>query len=159
MCASGVHATRRFRREALVREATDASRRRLRQSPTRPQPEFADRRFSTTSAANSNTWGEGYRPSRAIALARAIGNSVRGPGYFDQCGLGSRSSPLPRSKASAKSWAPGFGDGYQALIASAAHLALFSVWHWLHALGVPSRTVRSGRGMRIEWSRRASTPM
>ena len=51
-----------------------------------------------------------------------------------------------------------FGESLRAGIAFAmpdfsaatAQAASLSLWHWPQALGVPSATVRSGRGMRIE---------
>ena len=68
----------------------------------------------------------------------------------------------PRSAAwnpSAKVWNPGFGCGNHRAIASAAHFGVSFAWHWLHAFGTPSDTVRSGRGIRKPWSCRGSTTM
>ena len=44
-------------------------------------------------------------------------------------------------------------------IASAAHCAVFFAWQLVQALGLPTFTEMSGRGMRIEWSCRGSTTM
>ena len=55
--------------------------------------------------------------------------------------------------------AAGLRCGYQAATASAAHCAPRSAWQPLQAFGVPSDTLRSGRGMRSEWSWRGSMTM
>jgi len=56
-------------------------------------------------------------------------------------------------------WKPPGARPVHARIASAAQRAPFFAWQAAQAFGVPSGAERSGRGMRIEWSWRASIRM
>ena len=96
-----------------------------------------------------------YRPEDRAAAVHIFFRAVRegAAAFYDEAqraawAPGARRSP--RSKASAKSCIPAFGDGYHVFTASRAHAADWSVWHLLQAFGVPSMMDRSGLGMRIE---------
>ena len=85
--------------------------------------------FSARTISISPSTAAGF-PSRPLATRRA------------RCRVG-RSSLSP----------------YQRSAAAIAQSTVFSVWHRLHAFGIPSSFVRSGSGMVNPWSRRGSRCM
>ena len=101
----------------------------------------------------------GWRTSRGIALARAIAGTA---GSFTTAASAASAPGAPASpaaNASAQVWNPGLRCGCQRATASAAHFAPSFAWQPVQAFGVPSATLRSGLGTRIEWSWRGSTTM